>query len=67
MKASGRSTDEWRHQAQLPSYLLIAVAEVLASVSGLEYAYTKAPENMRSVVMVSALAITGNFNALTPP
>ncbi|KAL8291861.1 hypothetical protein RQP46_002119 [Phenoliferia psychrophenolica] len=37
---------------QTPSYLLIAVAEILASVSGLEFAYKKAPENMRSVVMV---------------
>jgi POT family proton-dependent oligopeptide transporter len=35
---------------QTPAYVLIAVAETFASVTTLEYAYTKAPSNMRSFV-----------------
>ncbi|PCH37056.1 peptide transporter PTR2A [Wolfiporia cocos MD-104 SS10] len=36
---------------QSGSYILIALSEILASITGLEYAYTKAPQNMRSLVM----------------
>jgi POT family proton-dependent oligopeptide transporter len=36
---------------QAGSYVLIAVSEILASITGLEYAFTKAPKNMRSLVM----------------
>lgn len=36
---------------QTGSYVLISISEVLASVTGLEYAYTKAPKGMRSLVM----------------
>ncbi|KAL9931583.1 hypothetical protein V8E36_009580 [Tilletia maclaganii] len=32
-------------------YVLVALSEIFASVTGLEYAYTKAPTNMRSLVM----------------
>ncbi|KAH8146369.1 uncharacterized protein LAJ45_09562 [Morchella importuna] len=37
--------------AQTGSYVLIAISEIFASVTGLEYAFTKAPRNMRSLVM----------------
>ena len=38
---------------QTPSFVLVAVSEILASITGLEYAFTKAPKSMRSLVMVS--------------
>lgn len=36
---------------QVPAYLLMAVAEVLISVTALEFAYTQAPVSMKSVIM----------------
>jgi len=44
------------------SYVLIAFSEILTSITGLEYAFTKAPRNMRSLVM-SALLFTGSLSA----
>ncbi len=35
---------------QTPAYLFIGVAEIFISVTGLEYAYTKAPASMKSFV-----------------
>jgi POT family proton-dependent oligopeptide transporter len=36
---------------QTGSYVLVAFSEIFASITGLEYAFTKAPHNMRSLVM----------------
>ncbi|KAB5593908.1 MFS peptide transporter [Ceratobasidium theobromae] len=36
---------------QAPSYIIMALSEIFASITGLEYAFTKAPERMKSVVM----------------
>ncbi|KAL0071117.1 hypothetical protein AAF712_001675 [Marasmius tenuissimus] len=47
---------------QTGSYVLIALSEILASITGLEYAYTKAPKNMRSLVMACFL-VTSAFGA----
>ncbi|KAL0577272.1 hypothetical protein V5O48_004700 [Marasmius crinis-equi] len=36
---------------QSGSYILLAFSEIFASITGLEYAFTKAPSNMKSLVM----------------
>ncbi len=36
---------------QVPQYLLLTAAEVLVSVTGLEFSYTQAPRSMRSTIM----------------
>ena len=43
-------------------YVLVAISEIFASVTTLEYAYTKAPKNMRSLVM-SVQCFTTAFSA----
>ncbi|KAG8703545.1 hypothetical protein FRC09_004104 [Ceratobasidium sp. 395] len=50
---------------QTPAYVLIAAAEVFASITGLEYAYNKAPLRMKSVVMAMYLFMTAVGNAFT--
>jgi POT family proton-dependent oligopeptide transporter len=50
--------------AQTGAYVLIAVSEIFASITGLEYAYTKAPKNMRSLVMAIFLFMNAFSAAL---
>ncbi|KAH6621968.1 peptide transporter PTR2-A [Boeremia exigua] len=45
-------------------YILIAMSEIFASVTTLEYAFTKAPKNMRSLVMAVQLSTTSISAAL---
>ncbi|KAL6450795.1 PTR2 Peptide transporter PTR2 [Candida maltosa Xu316] len=47
---------------QTPAYVLIAISEILASITGLEYAYTKAPVQMKSLVMAMFL-LTNAFGS----
>ncbi|KAJ6616047.1 POT family-domain-containing protein [Mycena sp. CBHHK59/15] len=49
---------------QTGSYVLIAFSEILASITGLEYAFTKAPKNMRSLVMSVFLFMSAVSSAL---
>jgi len=42
------------------SYVLFAFSEILGSITGLEYAFTKAPKNMRSLV-ISVFFLTSAF------
>ncbi|TFY76043.1 hypothetical protein EWM64_g7968 [Hericium alpestre] len=50
---------------QTGSYVLIAFSEILASITGLEYAFTKAPKNMRSLVMAIFLFTSAIANAIS--
>jgi proton-dependent oligopeptide transporter, POT family len=50
---------------QSGSYVLIAFSEILASITGLEYAFTKAPRNMRSLVMAVFFVMTAFGNAIS--
>lgn len=49
---------------QTGSYVLVALSEILASITGLEYAFTKAPRNMRSLVMGVYLFMQAVSNAI---
>ncbi|KIJ55523.1 hypothetical protein M422DRAFT_151273 [Sphaerobolus stellatus SS14] len=49
---------------QIPPYVLIAISEIFASITGLEYAYNKAPKRMKSLVMACFLFTTAIGNAL---
>jgi len=47
----------------IPAYVFIAISEIFASITGLEYAYKKAPESMKSIVM-SLFLLTNCFGAI---
>ncbi|KAF2760063.1 putative MFS peptide transporter [Pseudovirgaria hyperparasitica] len=48
--------------AQTPAYFFIALSEIFAAVTGLEYAFTKAPTSLKSFVM-SLFLLTNAFGA----
>ncbi|KAJ7238288.1 PTR2-domain-containing protein [Mycena haematopus] len=48
---------------QAPAYILIALSEIFASITGFEYAFSKAPANMRSLVMALFMG-TGAVSAV---
>jgi len=50
--------------AQTGAYVLIAISEILASITSLEYAFSKAPRNMRSLVMAFSLFMSAISAAL---
>jgi POT family proton-dependent oligopeptide transporter len=49
---------------QTPAYFLIALSEIFASITGLEYAYTKAPASMKSFIMAIFLLTSAGGAAL---
>ncbi|MCJ1308534.1 hypothetical protein MMC25_002187 [Agyrium rufum] len=50
--------------AQTGSYVLIAISEIFASITSLEYGFSKAPRNMRSMVFAFALFMSALSAAL---
>ncbi|KAL2178012.1 POT family-domain-containing protein [Thermothelomyces heterothallicus CBS 202.75] len=50
--------------AQTGSYVLIAFSEIMASITSLEYAHSKAPANMRSMVQAVALFMNAISSAI---
>ncbi|RGP59298.1 pot family proton-dependent oligopeptide transporter [Fusarium sporotrichioides] len=66
MRASGEdcAVVEINVWAQTGAYVLIALSEVFASITSLEYAFSKAPKNMRSMVQAVALFMTAFSAAL---
>ncbi|KAF3908068.1 hypothetical protein ABW21_db0204421 [Orbilia brochopaga] len=50
--------------AQTGSFVLIAISEIFASITGLEYAFTKAPTNMKSLVTSVFLVMSAFSTAI---
>lgn len=49
---------------QTGAYVLVALSEIFASITSLEYAFSKAPRNMRSLVQAVALFTTAISSAI---
>lgn len=63
--AEGRFKPNEVHVAwQAPAYILVAISEILASITGLELAYAKAPENMKSFIMSLFLLTSAGGSAI---
>ncbi|TDZ61176.1 Peptide transporter PTR2 [Colletotrichum trifolii] len=62
----GRLPNEVNVWAQLPIYVALAMAEIFGLVTASEYAYSKAPKDMRSIVqaMVQLSACLGSLMAM---
>ncbi|KAI2790367.1 putative peptide transporter ptr2 [Penicillium oxalicum] len=69
-KDANRCLEEFNKQSpisvwvQVLTYVLGGISEILASVTSLEYAYTKAPRNMRSLVQAVSLFMNAISAAL---
>jgi len=50
---------------QVPQYLIITCGEVLFSITGLEYAFSRAPASMKSLVAAAWLCTTAVGNIVT--
>ncbi|KAF1808353.1 PTR2-domain-containing protein [Eremomyces bilateralis CBS 781.70] len=50
--------------AQTGIYVLIAISEIFASITSYEYAFSKAPKNMRSLVMAFSLFMSAIGSAI---
>lgn len=60
MEAFGASGEKVHVLWQISQYLVMTTAEVLVSVTGLEFAYTQAPRSMKSTIMgFWLLCVTG--------
>lgn len=64
LAATCKTTSPLNVWIQAGSYILIAIGEILASITSLEYAFTKAPKNMRSLVMSVSLSMSAIASAL---
>jgi POT family proton-dependent oligopeptide transporter len=50
---------------QLPAYALLTAAEVMVSITSLEFSYTQAPKKMKSIIMAAYLLSITAGNAFT--
>ena len=50
---------------QIPAYALLSAAEVMVSITALEFSYTQAPKHMKSIVMALYLLSVSAGNAFT--
>ena len=63
MPTAGGDGNDIHVAVQTPGYMLIGLSEILASITGLEYAFTKAPASMKSFIM-SMFLFTSAFGSI---